>query len=454
MDMNGLSDVLQKRFREKKILIVGLGLQGGGVGMARFFSNLGAYVKITDGKNEDELSESIQKLAACKNISYALGSHSTADFTGSDYIFIGPSVSWDMPQIQEAQKKGIPVEMEASFFSSVCPARIIGVTGTRGKSTVATMIFELLRKAGKRAFLAGNIAGSSTVEILNHVEKDDYVVLELSSWQLSGFHRKQISPHISVFTNVYPDHLNYYASMDEYLFDKKAIYLYQKQDDYLIAHEDLKRIIENDNPKSTVIYFKRSDYTGKLPYLRGGHNRENASSVLKIAEVLRMKKTIAKEALSAFKGLPGRCEIMKKKDHIFFVNDTTSTTPIATVKAIDSLEGEIIVLILGGNTKNLPVGELLAKTAHVEKIILLKGSFTEQILASMELNGKEKVVDTFDSLKSAVEAAYCVAKELTRENKSVYILFSPGATSFAMFKNEFHRGDEFVRLVEIVTQHD
>lgn len=454
MSMNGLSDTLQKRFRGKKVLIVGLGLQGGGVGMARFFSNLGAYVKVTDRKNGDELSESVQKLASYKNISYSFGVHSTADFISSDYIFIGPSVRWDMPQIQEAQRKGIPIEMEASFFASVCPACVIGVTGTRGKSTVATMVFSLLRKTGKRAFLAGNVAGSSTVEILKYVEKDDYVVLELSSWQLSGFHRKRISPHISVFTNVYPDHLNYYASMDEYLFDKKAVYLYQTQSDYLIAHEDLKKIIENDYPKSTVMYFKSSDYTGKLPYLRGMHNRDNASSVLKIAEVLGIKKTTAEETLFEFRGLPGRCEVMKKKDNVFFVNDTTSTTPVATIKAIDSFNGETIVLILGGNSKNLPVVELLDKLDQVEKIILLKGNFTEQVFASMDHLGQEKVVETFDSLEKAVDAAYGAAKELAKEKKSVYILFSPGATSFGMFKNEFHRGDEFVRIVETVTQHD
>jgi len=446
--------MLHKRFQGKKVLIVGLGLQGGGVGMARFFSDLGAYVKVTDRKKRGELSESIQKLAPYKNICYSFGGHPAADFTSSDHIFIGPSVRWDIPQIQAAQKKGIPVEMEASFFTSLCPACVIGVTGTRGKSTVSTMIFSLLRKTGRRAFLAGNVAGSSTVEILKHVERDDYVVLELSSWQLSGFHRKRISPHISVITNVYPDHLNYYASMDEYLYDKKAIYLYQKQGDFLIAHEDLKKIIEKDNPKSTVTYFKSSDYIGKLPYLRGMHNRDNASSVLKIAEVLHIKRTIAEETLYAFKGLPGRLEIVKEKARIFFVNDTTSTTPIATVKAIDSFKNEVIVLILGGNSKNLPVAELLNKMEYVKRIILLKGSFTEQMLVLMDPREKGKIVGTFDSLEKAINSAYGIARELAQEKKSVYILFSPGATSFAMFKNEFHRGDEFVRIVEMVTQHD
>lgn len=443
-------DSLRKKYQEKKVLVVGLGLQGGGAGIARFFAELGAKVTVTDKKTEKQLLQSINKLKQL-SITFHLGKHKLSDFLEADVIFKGPSVLWSMREIVEAQKKRIPVEMELSFFAFHFPGKIIGITGTRGKSTTTQMIFNLLKLSGYRVFLGGGFPGISTINYLKTLTKDDWVVMEISSWALSGFHRKKISPHIAVFTNIYPDHLNYYKDIEEYFYDKKAIYFYQTDKDYLVINNNLK--IE-EKVKSNIFRFNKDDFRYSLKYLHGEHNLENAAACLQVAKILKIDEKKAVDILSNFKGLPYRQEIIKEKNKIIFVNDTTSTTPIATIKAIESFKYKKIVLLLGGNSKNLPFNTLIKYLIEVEKIILLAGSFTDQFLnllntqQLLKLKGKlsKKV---YDNLEEAVKEAYRSALDLKKKDKDeVVILFSPGATSFAMFNNEFHRGEEFNRIVK------
>lgn len=459
---------LRKTYQGKKILVVGLGLQGGGVGIARFFAELGAKVTVTDKKTDRQLSYSINKLKDLP-IRFHLGGHKLSDFLETDLIFKGPSVLWSMREIVEAQKKGIPVEMELSFFTAYFPGKIIGITGTRGKSTTTQMIFNLLKLSGYQVFLGGGFPGISTINYLKTLTKDNWVVMEISSWALSGFHRKKISPHIAVFTNIYPDHLNYYNTIDEYLYDKEAIFLYQKKDDYFIANKSLKKILFHlTKDKKNIIWFDKKDFSYNLKYLKGDHNLENASACLEVAKILKIDEKKAVDILSNFKGLPYRQEIIKEKNNIIFVNDTTSTTPIATIKAIESFKNKKIILILGGNSKNLPFDTLIKYLVKVKKIILLDGSFTDQLLEAIKnvdyhnkiytnilnnqrvLKLKEKLSEkVYDSLEKAVNKAYQSALDLKKKDKDkIVILFSPGATSFAMFNNEFHRGEEFNRIVK------
>jgi len=433
-----MQEQLEKQFKGKKALVVGLGLQGGGVGMVEFFVRLGATVRATDLKSEDALQESVQRLKKY-SAELTLGGHKQEDFLWADVIFKGPSVPWDMPHIVEAQKKGIPVEMEASFFATYCPAPIIGVTGTRGKSTTASMIYETLKNAGKKTYLAGNVAGVSTISLLEYITKDDWVVLELSSWQLSGFHRRTISPHIAVFTNFYPDHLNYYKNLDEYLYDKTAIFCFQKESDTLIAHESVRKYIKT---AAKVTSYTKNTYTNKLKYLSGDHNYENASGALLAAVSAGIDRKNAIVTISDFHGLPFRLQKIASIDGVDVYNDTTSTTPIACEKAIDTLKKKRIILLLGGNSKKLSPDNLVKKiNTDVYKIVLLKGTFTDEITPFLD---KSKIKDDtiYANLGQAVHTAFEGIKQ------GDVILFSPAATSFAHFKNEFHRGEEFNKAVQ------
>lgn len=431
---------LEKRFKKKKVLVVGLGLQGGGLGLVNFFAKLGAKVCLTDLKTKKELQESIDKIED-KNVKLVLGRHRLKDFLNADCIFKGPSVPWDLPFLKKAQQKGITVKMELSFFASYCPGKIIGVTGTRGKTTTTMMIYQLLQRAGFSVYLGGNISGLSTISLLSQIKKQDWVVLELPSWPLSDFHRKRLSPHIGVFINFYPDHLNFYQTVDDYLYDKKAIYLYQKKDDILVANKALQLMIEKDAISSRVVYFDKKSFPGKLQ-LKGSHNLENASAAFSLSQLLGIDQNLARHFLSTFKGLPFRLEKVAKIKGVEIINDTTSTTPIACQAALNTVKGKRIILLLGGNSKNLPFKDLTKMINNkVDKLVLLKGSFSQEILPLLD-KGKLIRLAPFSDLEKAFSAALKEAKV------SDVILFSPAATSFSMFKNEFHRGEEFNRIVK------
>ena len=437
--------ILKKEYSGKKMLVVGLGLQGGGAGVAKFFAELGAVVTVTDKKTEEQLAASIKYLDKVP-ITFHLGGHQPEDFVNADMIFKGPSVPWDLPEIVAAEKKGIPVEMELSFFAANCPAKIIGITGTRGKSTTTQMIFTLLQNSDYPVYLAGSLPGISTINLLKTLKSTDWVVMELPSWPLSGFHRRKISPHIAVFTNLYPDHLNYYRSMDDYLYDKQAIYLYQKPGDYLIINDELRI---TDSVKSTIVRFSKKDFHGNLSFLKGAHNKENAAAALAVGKVLGLDSAHCINIISRFRGLPFRQEIVGQKDNVLFINDTTSTTPVATIKALDTFCDQPVYLMLGGQGKNLPYDALINQLIKAKKIILLKGSFTDEILPLLKKKYADKITSVYDDMGKAVAEAYQLAKN---DTGGAYVLFSPGATSFAMYDNEFHRGREFNKIVHDLIQ--
>lgn len=445
-------DLIKNKYQGKKVLVVGLGLQGGGVGIVRFFAEIGAKVTVTDIKSKDKLLPSINILSDLP-VSFHLNGHRIEDFMEADVIFKGPSVPWTSYEIIQAQKKQIPVEMELSFFTKYFPGKIIGVTGTRGKSTVTNLIYNLMKDSEFPVFLGGGIPGISTINYLNTLTENDWVVMEISSWALSGFHRKKISPHIAVLTNIYPDHLNYYRTMNEYIYDKKAIFMYQTNKDYLLVNKNLiKGILDNysgstlnSSLPSKIIFFSKKDFPYELKYLKGEHNIENAAAALQVAEILKIDEKKAVKTIVNFKGLPYRQEIIRETNGVLFINDTTSTTPIATIKAIEVFKNNKIILILGGNSKKLPFEDLLPQLSKVEKIVLLEGSFTNEIVDSLKKIVPSKLTDTvYDNLESAVEKAY----ELALKISPSVVLFSPGATSFSMFNNEFHRGKEFNKIVE------
>ncbi len=461
---------LKNKYAGKKVLVVGLGLQGGGVGIAKFFAELGAKVTVTDKKTETQLLQSIKRLKSF-DIEYHFGENRLEDFLNADVIFKGPSVRWDSPEIVAAQKKNIPIEMEMSFVMANYPGKVIGITGTRGKSTTTHLIYTLLKESGFKVTLGGGLPGISTIECLKEADVDSWLVAELSSWALSGFHTKKISPHIAVFTNFYPDHLNYYKNLEDYFYDKQAIFQYQKKEDYLILNKNLKDIIDSalqsfitreSLPKgslskvkkivraSSTITFSKQDFLYDLTYLKGDHNLENAAAALNVAEILKINKNKAVEIIKNFGGLPYRLQIVGKKNNITFINDTTSTTPIATIKAIESFKNNKIILFLGGNSKNLPSVQLINQLYSVEKIVLLAGSFTDEILPALKEKYSDKLVGPFDNLEVAVNKAYEIVLVPTQsgDNREIVLLFSPGATSFAMFNNEFHRGEVFNKIVK------
>jgi len=344
-----------------------------------------------------------------------------------------------------AAENRVPVEMDESLFCKHFRGKVIGITGTRGKTTTTVLVHRILQHEGPRAFLAGNLAGCATLPLLEEAGPDDTVVLELSSWQLQGFHDARLSPHVAIFTNAYPDHLNRYSGMDEYIADKKAIYLYQHDGDFCLFNRDQSECaaMAEEAPAGRGFFAADdvpADWTIRLP---GRHNLANVAAAVGLARRMGVPYGVIRAAVESFDGVEHRLQWLGEKDGVAFVNDSTSTTPVAGLAALDALSARSILLIAGGSHKNLDL-EPFAKAVAVRctGIALLDGTATDALHEGIAAaGGGNKIVGRFDAMAPAVEAL------LNRAEPGDVVLLSPGCASFGMFRNEYHRGETFMALV-------
>jgi len=450
--------------RGKRVLIMGLGLLGGGVAAARYAVQQGAAeVVATDLRNEAVLAPSIAKLAGLP-IRYVLGQHDMADFARADVVVRNPGVRRDSAYLAAARAAGARIEMELDWFFRACPGKIAGVTGTRGKTTTTLLLHHILRAAGQDPLLGGNLGGIETLALLPHITPERWVVLELGNFMLEGLHTVRRSPHLAIFTNLLPDHLNAYASMEEYGEAKASIFRYQGPDDLALfnADNDFSRAYAAQAPAGAVwLYspsqrgaFPRDDPDAAVPFafaddirLRGEHNVGNVQAATLAATLVGVERATIAEAMRGFTGAPHRLEVVRVLDGVTYVNDSASTAPVAGVAALRSF-GEPIVLIAGGNSKDLDPGEFAAEAAARARSVMLlagnaTGGFAEAIRAAAASQGcPDPIAGTFDDLAAALDAARAAAAP------GGVVLLSPGFTSFGMFLNEFDRGDRFRALVQ------
>ncbi len=455
----------------KKITVMGLGLLGGGVGTVKFLNSLGAKILVTDIKSKEELASSLAILKNCKGIEYVLGQHRTEDFTKADMVIKNPGASWENKYVQMALEKKIPVEMDSSLFFKLCKNEIIGITGSKGKTTTATLIFEILKKAGRNPVAVG-IGKISVLDKLRELGEDSVVVFELSSWRLSALGRNQLSPKVSVLTNIYPDHLNYYKNMAEYINDKKEIFRHQKSHDWCIINWDDETLNKLDPEiKAQVIKFSGHKIErGKAVCvengaiylndgidekkilelsqisLKGKHNVANILAAIGAAYAVGIRLEEIREAVLEFKQAPAhRLEFIREWKGIKYYNDTAATTPESAISGINSFE-EPLILICGGSDKKLDMSRLAKEICQKAKgVIFIQGAATDKILTEIKkIIGSEvdeKNFPVVTSMEKALELANNSA------DPGDVVLLSPGATSFGLFPNEFDRGEKFKAAV-------
>jgi len=440
---------MSKLFKGKKVLIMGLGLHGGGVGVVKFFYKEGAEVLVTDLKTEQQLEESIIKLKNL-DIKYSLGGHKEADFTSSDLIIKNPDVPNTSPYLEIARKNNISIETDVSLFFKLSKAFIVGVTGTKGKSTTASLIFHILKAKYKRIFLAGNI-GVSPLEVLSKAKKGDVVILELSSFELENLGK---SPNIAVVTNIMPDHLNRYASMHDYIKSKKIIFKYQNKKDYLVLNYD-DEVVKSfaKEAKSKVVFFSLIENKPVIKSigfkLTGEHNIYNLLAAVSVAKILKLSPVVIERAVKSFNGISSRQEFIKEVNGVKYYNDTTATMPDAVIAAIRSLNkkhpGSNLVLICGGQDKGLNYANLVKEIGReVSSVVLLPGTASDKIKEEIVVEKIKTPIILVQTMSEAVEKAKSQAKP-----KDI-ILLSPAAASFNLFKNEFDRGEQFVKIVKLL----
>ncbi len=431
-------------FKGKKITMLGLGLLGRGVNVAKFLAECGAILTITDLKDAKTLAPSLRALKKYKHIRYVLGRHALSDFRDADMVMKAAGVPLDSLYIKEARKRKIPIEMDASLFARLAPAgvKIIGITGTRGKSTVTHLIYHILVCAKKKVYVGGNVRGMATLPLLKKIKTGDIVVLELDSWQLQGFGDARCSPEIAVFTTFFPDHLNYYkGNLKRYFADKAHIFEHQKKDDTFIVGDNIPSALKKYGyrPRAKVIH--GTVWKGRMALL-GEHNRKNIGLAVAVCRTLGISEKDIKKWVESFRGVSGRLEFVREIRGVKYYNDTTATSPEGLYAALDALHSKNIVLIAGGADKGFEYRPM-AKRMHksVKALILFKGTGTDKIIAVLP---KKKSYPFFivGNMKEAIRNAIACSK------KGDTILLSPGTASFGVFKNEYDRGDQFVSVVK------
>lgn len=434
---------------------MGLGLLGRGLADVEFLAGCGADLIVTDLKSAEQLAPTLKKLKKYRKIKYVLGEHRLEDFRDRDMILKSAGVSLDSSFIEVARSQNIPIEMDESLFVKLAPeVMIIGVTGSHGKSTTTMLIYEMLLHAKKKLgwkhkiLLGGNLRGLATLPLLKKVKAGDMVVLELSSWQLQGFGEAKISPRISVFTNFMDDHLDYYNNNREaYWNDKAYIFSNQTSSDYLVAPTTMLKKIQAKYPALKSHFMKPLSIPDSWQlYIKGEHNKKNAELAFAVGNILQIKEGVIKEALTNFKSIAGRLELVRTINGIDVYNDTNSTSPDTLLVALNALgDKKNIVLIMGGADKNMDMSGALKRIPDfATTVVLLSGkgtTGTEKIKADMYALRDVHIIEAKD-LTDAFTQAFFYA----REGDS--ILLSPGFASFGMFVNEYDRGDQFNKIVK------
>jgi UDP-N-acetylmuramoylalanine--D-glutamate ligase len=451
-------------FKGKRITIMGLGTLGGGVGVVSYLLKCGAKLTVTDIRTKKQLSLAIKKIKS-KQIVYVFGKHREQDFKNADLIIKNPAVSKTSKYLKIAKKNNVPIESDATLFFQLCKVPIIGVTGTKGKTTTVALLEKIFKQAGKHVVVVGHNQ-VSVLDRLDIIKKNSVVLFELSSWRLEILQEHKISPHGAVITNIAQDHLNTYKGMSEYIKAKSNIFAFQKKNDFVILNKQnrytrefgkdvisrrywfsKKPFVEQNGVfvKNSKIIFRKAGKDSfvapiSLLKVKGEHNLENVLAAVLTAKILGVANKYIKSSIGVFSGLTDRLEFVREIKGSAFYNDTAATIPDATIAALRSFSKKV-VLIAGGVDKKLSYSNLAGEISkHSKATVLLPGSATEKLKPYLR---KKRIEYTeTKNLLQAVKTAYSLS------NKKDSILFSPGAASFNLFKNEFDRGEKFRSIVK------
>ncbi len=448
-----------------------IGLAREGTALARFLAERGAEVIVSDIKGEDELRDRMISLAHLP-VRFVLGGHPLSLLDETDVLFVSPGVPLEIPIVQEALRRGIPVSGESRLFCELCPAPIIGITGSSGKTTTTAVTGEMLREAGVPTWVGGNI-GRPLIEHLGEIKPQDRVVMELSSFQLKlfgpDFGLEPLSPPVAAVLNITPNHLDRHPSMEDYVASKKNVFLHQREDGVAVFGYDnaITRGLASE-ARGRVWFFS----LGELPegaFLRdetlilkmggaeveicrtnevkmlGRHNVANLLAASLLAFIGGADIEAIRGVATSFRGVEHRLEFVREVRGVRYYNDSIATSPERVVAALNSFDGSII-LLAGGKDKNLPWEEMAELTVRKVRHIIIFGESAPKIEraireARARLGAEGPGISLCSTLEEAVEEASRVAKP------GEIVLLSPGGTSFDAFRDYAHRGERFKELV-------
>jgi UDP-N-acetylmuramoylalanine--D-glutamate ligase len=433
---------MEATFKNKKIAILGAGLEGKSA--EKFLTAQGAIVTMLDEKDDVQAFHNLDAY---------------------DLLVRSPGVKLTHKALETARAHGVPITSGTKIFFDLCPAKIIGVTGTKGKGTTSSLIYEMLKAADKEVYLGGNI-GIPPLDFLDKLTPESWVVLELSSFQLQDLHK---SPHIAVLLMIVPEHMDYHVDMQEYVDAKRNILNFQNPTDYAVINRDYIPSNESDiytdghvffvsrerssvdqgaYVKDDALWLLKGDKERKVIdtkdiALPGKHNFENVGAAVVAASLTGVSIETIKHVISTFKGLPHRLEFVTQVHGVRYYDDSFSTTPETAIAAIQAFEAPEI-LILGGSSKNSDfseLGQVIRDAKNIRAIIGIGDEWDriKEQLAGVE--GRILLIEGADSMEKAVIAASKLAQ------KGDVVLLSPACASFGMFKNYKDRGEQFKTAV-------
>lgn len=446
----------------KRIAVLGLGISN--IPAIEFLSDRGALIIGCDKKTPDKFDaktlETIRK--------YTIGLHLGDDYLDyldeADMIIKSPGIKVSEPQIQSAIQNGKTLTSEIEIFMSLCPCKVIGVTGSDGKTTTTTLIYEMLRHHGYRAHVGGNI-GKPLLSQLEDIYEDDVVVLELSSFQLQTMH---LSPDVSVVTNISPNHLDYHVDMQEYIDAKANIFYYHTDKNKLVVNADcdITRAFADNYAYNTDMFSRKDEVGGaylkddSIYYrgekilevsrikIKGWHNVENYMAAICALDGMVDSDTINHVAIH-FGGVEHRMEYVRTLENVDFFNDSIGSSPTRTIAGLNAQPPGKIVLIAGGYDKKLSFGTLADKITERVDVLVLMGATAPQIEEDVKKasQGKRDVpVIIARDMSSAVKSAFAAAKGIVGDG-NVSVILSPACASFDMYRNFEDRGNDFKNIV-------
>ena len=447
----------------RSVLVVGLGRFGGGVAVTRWLAKQNAVVTVTDLAESDTLAESLQLIAGL-DVRLRLGGHDHSDLDGAELAVVNPAVDKSKSALfLEVQRRRIPWTTETNLFCERCPAPVIAVTGTYGKSTTCAMLAHTLQFVGggpragyERVFVGGNI-GNSLLPDLAEMRATDLVVLELSNAQLEDIPRIDWTPKLAVITNLSPHHLDRHGTYNDYLAAKANVLGTARHAEALIAgdldeHAKTTLTLAAQEREVPVIQVRELNPPADLR-VPGGHNQANSACVCTVFGVLGLNESRARAGLATFKGLPHRLEHVRTVDGVDYYNDSKSTSPITAVRAVESF-GRPIVAIVGGQEKHAPIGEMVYALVSRCSAVVCTGEsasrFAEGLRAAIAAQSTTDVPEARLRLTAlheseTLETAVDLARKAARPGDLV--LFSPAAPSFDRYVNFVERGNRFVTIV-------
>ncbi len=449
--------------RNRRVALLGIGVSN--ISLIDYLHKHNAEVTLFDKREEDKIDKTIIEKVKDYGMKLSLGNDYLERLKHFEIIFRSPSIRPDIPEIISELEKGAILTSEIELVVEMCPGTVIGVTGSDGKTTTTSLIYEILSQSGKKCYVGGNI-GIPLFPKLEEMREDDFVVLELSSFQLMTM---KISPQIAVITNITPNHLDIHKSYDEYIEAKTNIFKYQDRTGILITNYDdeiARNLAKRANGK--VIYFsskekiptgiiiddgvikisedglRRHVLNTKNLNLRGMHNYENVCAAIGATKTITSVENQAK-AIKEFRGVEHRLEFIRKIDDIKWYNDSIGSSPTRTIAGLNSFD-EKIVLIAGGYDKHLDYEPIAKPIVQKVSSLILMGQTAEKIekvvREELKIQGKTMNIYRVNTLEEAARTAKRIAK------LGEIVLLSPASASFDMFKDFAERGNKFKQIVQ------